>query len=329
MNGRRVSVRRGRFKGWEALLVERPPLALALVPQVGGRIMGMSWRGRQLAFTMPGLEGRVEDVAAVADLRRRKRELGFPLWGGDKTWLAPQARWSEGVPFLDLDSGAYASEVEMEGPEEALVRMTSPVCRETGVRVTRTVTLEQEEEGWTVIHRLENASDREVEWGPWDVAMVLRPGRVYLPTRAQSPHPEGIKTFVEEGVSAEVRERVVSYLGSVAVVACEDTLQFKFGSDAEEGWMLGVVDVGGGDLIGYRKQVAVVPGASYGHGCVAEVFNSADYPYLEMEIHGPVVRLAAGASTELVEHQALIDIARWPQSEEELRQHLAALACPP
>ena len=34
-------------------------------------------------------------------------QLGFVLWGGDKTWLAPQDRWTDGDPFLDLDSGAY------------------------------------------------------------------------------------------------------------------------------------------------------------------------------------------------------------------------------
>jgi len=75
-----------------------------LVPQVGGRIMGIRWRGHDLSFTQPELEGQVVDVAAVENPSAKKREMGFPLWGGDKTWLAPQTRWTEGAPFLDLDT---------------------------------------------------------------------------------------------------------------------------------------------------------------------------------------------------------------------------------
>jgi len=61
------------------------------------------WRGHDLSFRQPELEGQVIDVAGVGDLATRKREPGFPLWGGEKTWLAPQAHWQEGSPFLDFE----------------------------------------------------------------------------------------------------------------------------------------------------------------------------------------------------------------------------------
>ena len=193
-----VAVVAGSYKGWSCWFLKNGPVELVLVPQVGGRIMGIRWRGHDLSFTQPELEGQVVDVAAVEDLSAKKREMGFPLWGGDKTWLAPQTRWTEGAPFLDLDSGAYELAIEQAGPDLARARMTSRVCRETGVQITRTVTMKAGETAWTIDHCLTNGSAAEVEWGPWDVSMVLRTGRVYVPRSPNSTYPGGVKTDAQE-----------------------------------------------------------------------------------------------------------------------------------
>jgi hypothetical protein len=317
-----VTLRQGEHKGWDAWHLQSGALELVLVPQVGGRIVGMLWRGHNLSFTQPEREGHIEDLLRIQDLHARKREMGFPLWGGDKTWLAPQTQWTEGVPFLDLDSGSYDLRVEQEGPEVVVVRMTSPTCRETGVQISRTVTMSSTAKGWTVTHRLFNAASTKVQWGAWDVNMVLKPGHVFLPRQVASRYPQGVKTFTEEGESVHVRDTVVSELGSLAVIRCSDPKAFKFGVDATEGWMLGVLDVAGLGLVGYRKQVHAFREMTYGHGCIAEVYNSDRYPYFEMEIHGPVVSLAPGEAFELNERQALFDLARRPQSEDEVRRHL-------
>jgi len=316
-----VVVERGRHKGWDSWHLRRGPLELILVPQVGGRIMGMKWRGRELAFTQPEREGLTEDVGSVSDVRVRKRELGMPLWGGDKTWLAPQTRWTDEVPFLDLDSGPYELDVERSTPERAEATMTSPVCRETGVRIVRNVVLPASDKWWSVTHRISNASSADVEWAAWDVSMVLRPGKVYLPTGPSSPYPGGVKTLFPEGESSRPRDAFVSHLGNIAVVECCRPFGFKFGVDSAEGWMLGVLEAEGHGLIGYRKEVPTWAGAMYGHGCVAEVYNSDRYPYFEMEIHGPLARLKPGESFQLEESQALFDVPRWPTSEAEVRSY--------
>ena len=317
-----ATLHQGQHKGWESWHLRRGPLELLLVPQVGGRIMGILWKGHDLLFTQPEREGQTEDMAAVRDVRARKRQMGFPLWGGDKTWLAPQGRWTDDVPFLDLDSGPYGLYVEQADPEVVVVRMTSQVCRETGVQLTRTVTMPSGSAEWSVTHRLENASARAVEWGVWDVTMVRRPGQVYLPSRAASGYPGGVKTFVEEGESVQVRESVVGELGRLAVISCREPRAFKFGVDAEEGWMIAVLEIDRLGLVGYRKRVPVYEEELYGHGCIAEVYNSDRYPYFEMEIHGPVVRLSPGESFELEERQALFDLMDWPQSEQDVRRYL-------
>lgn len=314
------------YKGWKAWRIQQGCLVLMLVPQVGGRVMSMQWRGHDLSFTQPEREGTVVDVEQVSDLHQRKREMGFPLWGGEKTWLAPQSQWTDGVPFLDLDSGPYEFHVEQEKSGNLLVRMASPICRETGIQITRTLTLSRTVGEWTVTHHLQNKSDKETAWGVWNVAMLLRPATVYIPTGGDSPYPEGIKTFDEEGASVLVREKVVHTIGKLAAIRCEGSEPYKFGVDSQNskekghGWMLAVMEIPGGGLVGYQKEVPVFSEKRYGHGCLAEVYNSDRYPYFEMEIHGPLVALQPQQGVTIMERQSIFDVTQRPQIEEDVHR---------
>lgn len=327
-----ILIEQSSYKGWDASRIQNGPLELILVPQVGGRTMGMRWRGHELAFTQPEREGRTENVSVVRDVRARKREIGRILWGGDKTWLAPQDRWTDGFPFLDLDSGSYTQHIEQVGNEGVVIRMVSPVDRETGVQISRTLTVRPGSTEWLVTHQLRNASSAEVAWGVWDVAMVLRPAKVYLPTCRGSQYPGGMKTYSEEGESVQVRDRVVQGLGSLSVITCDRSSKFKFGVEPGSGttesqrsldgqaWMLGILDVKDCGLVAYRKQIPVFDGRPYAHGCIAEVYNSDEYDYLEMEIHGPLVTLKPGESFEITERQALFEVTQWPDTETQVLQ---------
>ena len=129
--------------------------------------------------------------------------------------------------------------------------MTSRVCRETGVQITRTVTMNRGEAGWTIDHCLTNGSAAEVESGAWDVSMVLRTGKCSLPRSPNSAYPGGVKTDAQEDQSVVLRNSVVAQLGALAVIDCHGGKRFKYGVDAHEGWMLGVLDVAGLGLVGY------------------------------------------------------------------------------
>jgi len=323
-----VSVKTGSYKGWESWQVHNGSLSLIVVPQVGGRIMGMYWRGHNVAFTQPEREGTVENIAVVTDVLAKKREMGFPLWGGEKTWLAPQSHWQDGLPFLDLDSGRYELTVQQSDPSEATIQMTSPICRETGMQITRTITVTGNSHEWRVSHEFLNTTDQTVEWGVWDVAMLLRPGCVYLPTNKESQYPGGVKTFIQEGDSLRLRDSVVQTMGNFAVVSCIHSEKFKYGVDSspkslpspENSWILGIMEVSGLGLVGYRKQVKIFPDQPYAHGCFAEVYNSDIYPYFEMETHGPLVKLNPRERFTIEEQHALFDVSKLPENELDVRQ---------
>lgn len=317
-----VHVEEREYLGWQAYWICRGKLDLVVTPSIGGRLMRLAWDGTDLAFTQKEFHGMVVPLEGITDIHAKKREFGFRLYGGDKTWLAPQTRWTDAVPFLDLDSGSYAGLVEKNSPEEIRLAVTSPVDRETGIQITRILKVAADRAGFELTHRLRNTSDQAAEWGIWDVFQCLKPGRVFLPRRTGSQFPEGVKTFAGEGESARVRSQVVQIRDSVVEIECTGSAAFKFGVDAGQGWLLGIHQGADGRRIGYRTKFDVFPQQPYGHGCTAEVYNSDRHPYFEMEIHGPLVKMGPGQETVLVEQRLLFEVKEWPPTEQRIRSWL-------
>jgi hypothetical protein len=213
--------------------------------------------------------------------------------------------------------------VEEGGPETAKVGMRSPVCGETGIQITRLVETASGVQEWGVTHGIKNCSLKDIHFGIWAGTMVLRPGKVYFPRWKKSPFPLGIKTFDEIKGSIEVRNRVVNAMGKLGIIDCGDPDAFKFGADGQEGWMLGILEIPNLGLVGFRKQFPVFSDWGYGHDCITEVFNSDQYPYFEMTIHGPLISLKPGERFELQERQALFDVLQWPRREVDVREMVA------
>ena len=306
------AIERSSYRGWDAWWIRSGPLALALVPAVGGRVMGLGWHGIELAFSDPALHGRTEDTRAHADPLVRKTDLGFPYWGGDKTWVAPQAAWPGALPYYDLDSGAYAASVE-ESP--GTIRLVSPVCRESGLQVIRTVGLDAGAARWSVTHRLENKGTTMVDASPWGVSMLRRPARVYV-----APADGAVTAYPEEGDSVAVQGRVTRPLGdNVVEIRCDEATKFKYGARAAPATILAVFEAEG-RLIGHTKTVAADLERAYPHGQSIEVFNQSTHDYFEAEVHRPAARLEPGQAAEMIETLALFDVETWPETGADVRR---------
>lgn len=315
------------YAGWNnaVWVAAHGSLQLVLVPEVGGRIMGVRWQDQDLAWVNLKLAGQPLPIEKLDCPATDKVALGFPLWGGDKTWLAPQDRWNSQLPFVDLDSGAYELAVVEQSPEQLTVQMTSPICRETGVQMTRTLNLGTIAQGWTVTHKIENCTEQPVEWGIWGNSMVRRPATVFLPTRPDSSFPQGVKTFEAEGDAISARSQVVQHLDDFAAIHCEVPLKFKYGVDSEVGLILAVLPGQNNQYVAHLKQFSTFYPQPYGHGCVAEVFNAEAYDYLELEVHGPVKQLHPHESFELLEENRLMNLAAMPTTATEIHQLISQM----
>jgi hypothetical protein len=312
---------RGDVYGWDGTWLRRGPLALGLVPRVGGRLMSMRWRDHELAFVNAAHRGRQIDAAGAADLAALRRSVGFVHWGGDKTWLAPQERWIDEIPFLDLDARAWT----VEAPSPDAIVMTSPVCRETAMRLQRTVALADAAGAFTVTHVLENAGRTPATWGAWDVQQLLAPGIAFLPRRVGSAFPDGVKSFPAEGDSEGLRPTVVRALGDVVAIDCTTPRWCKYGTDADEGWVLSVQSLDGAH-VAHMKAVDDDPARRWAHGCAAEVFCSVEHPFFEVEVHGPVTTLGPGERATLVERRWVGDVDSMPATRDAVRAIVARAA---
>ncbi len=280
-----VKIEETAYLGTGAIRLAIPDLSVLLVPEVGGRILSIKHRGEELFFIHDEHMAEPLELASVRDLSAEKRRLGFRLWGGDKTWIAPQAQWGDGIPPLDLDAGRYTW--RREG--KAIV-MESPECRETRLRVTRRVELFSNGD-LLVDEKLVNVGRREVTRGIWNVTQVLRPFDVYLPIATAA-----VRGYPDEGDSVAIHGEVLRGIDGWTQVPCREARHFKFGGIAERGVVVALRPNAHETLVHVRR-FDVHPAAEYAHRSSVEVYNSPLHDYLEIEVHAPLNPLAPGAVT--------------------------------
>jgi len=330
--------RETRYRGWDALTVERGDLALTFVPQVGGRVMGLAYKGKDLFFTDPAHEGKTApevpqaprvsdtapkvhqvsdtDPAVLTDLARIKREHGLKLYGGSKTWLSPQGRWPGDLPFYDLDSGAWEL-TQSSSRTEVVVVLTSRACRESGAKIRKEFAIT--EGGIVRIHEtIENTSKKPIQHGLWHVTQLDRPGTVFAPLNPTSRFGDGVKTFLEETPDPSSAHQKIKAHENFARVECDSDIRFKFGTDSDAGWIIAFLPWEKSRWIVFKKRFQILPGAPFGHDCSVEIFNSNETPNFEIEIHSPVVTLAPGQTFQWESSWHFSEASRLPVGANDL-----------
>ncbi len=283
-----------RYAGRPATKLASDRLSLTVLPTPGGRIISLQLDGTELMYQDPQLIAGSPNVGDAPDVPSLKRERSWQHYGGDKTWLAPQDRWTDELPFLDLDSGTYELE-EARGDNTIAVRLTSPICRESGIQVSRTIFLDEAER---IRIRLEmtNHTASTVSWGLWDVTQLGGPGRLVMPVRPAPKGLDDVNVYANETrAGREALGRFARRDANTVIVDCHQAEQFKFGTDSREGWLLALLDRGD-RTIAFFRSIDTYGGAAYPHPSTSEVFDSETLLYFEMETHGPLIELDPGAS---------------------------------
>lgn len=297
----RLRVETTELLGFPGYRYTNSDLSVTLVPELGGRIMAFGPPGCNLLYNNSEMTGFKPVFAAKSpeDAAAERKRNGFLLHGGEKTWLSPQQDWA-GPPYADLDHGRYdwAETMTAQGAE---IVLTSPICRETRLRIVRRISIPHAGPGIRIVQRLENHGAGTVTKGLWQVTMLRRPAVVELPvlTSRRSAFEDGIKNFMDTDL---YRSKLTRQLhGDGYKLSCDDDTLFKVGTDLGSGTARAVFDLTGAD--GGRSSVSLVKSfpvttGPFGHGCMIEVYNSQDRPYLELEVHSPLYRLKPGEAAE-------------------------------
>ncbi|MBW7457260.1 DUF4380 domain-containing protein [Paenibacillus sepulcri] len=275
--------------GFLSISIQTEHYDLAIVPGIGGRIMEFGSDGVNLLYQNGSLAGyrpryEAENAEEMHELRERSPQL---LYGGEKTWLAPQSDWV-GVPYADLDHGEYSWEVQRNEQAVRIV-LTSPICRETQLQIIRTVTCVNGMPSIGIEQKLINHGTVPVTKGLWQVTMLNRSGIVDIPDGPLLGSRQPLPLLDEHNAAA------VHGTDGWRMVMDNDRL-YKLGFMTDGGRAAARHQAANGKTYTLTKTYAVEPEQVYPHHTVVEVYNASDYPYYELEIHSPAYTLQPGES---------------------------------
>ncbi len=167
------------FHGWDSLTLRNVYARFDVVPELGGKIMGFDLHGFQVLWHDPANEGLVDNDQGYGFGGK------FTNPGGAKVWPAPQG-WSgpgewPGPPDDVLDSSVYEAYYE----DDTIVVESPPDDGEgrTGLQYSHTYRLLSGSAVLDLDLSMTNVVDRSVTWGLWHLATVPvdREFTVYVP----------------------------------------------------------------------------------------------------------------------------------------------------
>lgn len=272
--------------GWQGQRLSQGPLKMVITPAIGGRIISMRYEGRELLFVNRELSGQVFDFSGVTDLEAMKKEMGFRLWGGDKTWVAPQQEWRGGVPPLELDAGAYALTWE-----EQTAVMMSPICRETGLQIVRKIRLNADGSVFLREEFHNKTTDTVIHKGIWNVTQLIRPCLVFIPADKGA-----IRSYHHQDATLPPVDNIFKEDQGWCEIPCRSNVLFKCGGMPNDGHVMVKVPMGGRKDLVWLKSFRLDKAGNYAHKAAVEVFNSDRLNYAEVELHAPLVPINPGES---------------------------------
>ncbi len=126
------------FEGWHAQEMSNQWVKLTIVPQLGGRVMQVTFAGHPYLFINPKYKGQyiLPDSEAA-----KGRWINY---GGDKIWPMPEGRQDEehwAGPVSDaLDDGDYSFKI-LSQDSTCIIRLDGPPDAKTGLQYSREVSI--------------------------------------------------------------------------------------------------------------------------------------------------------------------------------------------
>lgn len=297
------AIKNYRGWGWTSYVISNGLIRLAIVPEIGGRVMEYSLGGHNFIYVNPLELGRTYVPS---------EDSPWHNFGGYKVWPAPQRRWLAGgwPPPPNLDFGMYSCEVLEDSSDSSVVLLESPPeafgrwrCR--GLKFKRRIAIYRGSTRVRVEQTMENCGKDAARWSVWDVTQVVgcHPGDedygsfwVYFPTGKDSRFGgRGYYVMMGEDGDPQWKGEVSEGISAVQYLHHGG----KIGADSDGGWVCYVDEKEG---YAYVKTFEYFPGKAYpDSGASLEVFTSSGLPYIEVEVLSPLVELPPGGSYTFVE----------------------------
>ena len=304
-----ATVKQIDYHGWNGCWeISNPLVRVVVVPQIGGRIMEYSLGGENALWQ------NVDELGKVTgdDLGKTWRN-----YGGYKAWNAPQSKWSTTNRDFHYDSAP--AQVEPLADQSG-VRVTTAPIGHLGYQLIREVVLSDSTSRVRITERMRNISNHDITWGVWDVTQVNAPCWIAFPLNANSSYPQGWNVLYPPGRPVQQIKRV----GNIGIAQYDNRTE-KWATDAMGGWMAYIKD-----QLAYTKHwsTRLVDVTYPDGGCDAAFYTcSKDYfgGYAEMQVMGPITKLAPGEESTLVEDWFLTRLNQSAKDESDVISRLKML----
>jgi hypothetical protein len=281
-----VTIGKGSFHGWDALILHNPAAEVTVVPAIG-RIMQIALRNGAAAnaaqspfWSHPGIG---PDLPAD--------ENGWINFGGDKAWPAPQSRWEAIAgkgwpPPKTFDASPFSA--ESAGDTVTLLSAVDPAY---GVRVRRTIALDPALPIVMVETSYEKVEGEPIRVGVWTITQLSSPERLFMRLPARSAFPGGFALRLPDPPKdLRVEGRLLS-------LARDPAAKTMLTSDGDALLWVGSAA---------HLLIEVVtnphdPADEWPDGAHAQIYTSSDeaLPYVELELLSPLRDLRIGERASL------------------------------
>jgi hypothetical protein len=299
-----------KFEGWAAQEITNDWLRLTIVPQLGGRLMQVSFDGHSYLFVNPRYKGKYISPAEAAG--------SWINYGGDKVWPLPEGAKDERHWALQsgpLDDGAYTAKAVIENGR-CSVSLEGPADLQTGIEYSRVISIAGDSPQISFHVVMKNVTGHSIEWSvqsvtqydlsdPKSSGAFNRDFWAVTPVNPNSAYLEGF--HVRSGLADDPSFQVSDGLFWLHWLYLENEVWI----DSPAGW-LAVIDNATGYTMVERfeyEQNRAYPGKAtvifYKNGPSIEMdenlrarlsSSKAETPpyYMEAEMNSPIVRLRPG-----------------------------------
>lgn len=293
------------YRGWvDSYRLTSGAFSIVVVPEIGGRIMEYSVNGKNVIWENSEEFGQAYPVSKE-----------WHNYGGHKTWIAFKDKrvWP---PDPLLDFGKASVEVLKGSSGKIVLRIYGAASLKSGVTFTKEISMHDSGEV-RITHRMHNISPHNVSYSIWNVTQVDSPQYIVFPINKHSKFPQGVTDL--ESIPRK-KGQVQLKDGLCIIRFTRDSC--KLGSDTDGKWMLMLRD-----NLAYMKTFSpIINGAKYPDGgCCVEIYADPTYPYMEMELLGPVLNLRPGEHSELEEKWHLFELIQPVSCENSITESINQL----
>ena len=304
------------YLGWKAVRMANAWVKLTIVPQLGGRLMQVTFGDHDYLFVNQQLKGQSSSPEESASQKR------WFNYGGDKIWPMPEGSGDEqhwpGAEGAVLDSGAFTLQVLSKGAA-CSVRLTGPPDPFVGQQYIRDISIGTDSPAISFHAVMKNTSGYPQEWSEQSVSQYntsdsSNPAQpnpnfwAFTPVNPQSVYLNSyhVRTGMASSSGYSIRDGLFAVHSSQA--------GGEVWIDSPGGW-LAVVD--GSTQFAMVERFRYVRGADYPGKATAIVYTTgtgrrgpqppadptpppgpahAAIHYMEAELNSPLVRLDPGES---------------------------------